>query len=143
MIGALIGMKQMNDNYFIDTNVLIYALGDDIPKKDIEIGLISVQAMISTQIISEMANVMFRKLKLDYPDIRTVINKLMEKMELRIITAHTIQLALSIAERYGYSWFDSQVIASALENDCSMLYSEDLQHGQMIEDRLRISNPFL
>lgn len=143
MIGALIGMKQMNDNYFIDTNVLIYALGDDIPKKDIAIGLISVQAMISTQIISEMANVMFRKLKLDYPDIRTVINKLMEKMELRIITAHTIQLALSIAERYGYSWFDSQVIASALENDCSMLYSEDLHHGQMIEDRLRIINPFL
>jgi predicted nucleic acid-binding protein len=74
MIGALIGMKQMNDNYFVDTNVLIYALGNDILKKDIAIGLISVQAMISTQIISEMANVMFRKLKLDYPDIRKAVH---------------------------------------------------------------------
>lgn len=47
-----------------------------------------------------------------------------------------------LGERYGYSYFDSLMLASALEQGCSILYSEDMQHGQILEGGLRIIDPF-
>ncbi|MDP3217965.1 MAG: hypothetical protein Q8S73_27920, partial [Deltaproteobacteria bacterium] len=55
----------------------------------------------------------------------------------------TLAAAFEIRERYRFSWWDSLIVASALETECEQLYTEDLQHGQIIEDRLRIVNPFL
>lgn len=52
-------------------------------------------------------------------------------------------LALKVFEKYGYSIFDSLIIAAALEARCHTLYSEDMQHGQLIEGTLKITNPFL
>jgi predicted nucleic acid-binding protein len=52
------------------------------------------------------------------------------------------QRALEIVERYRFSWYDSLIVASALESRCEVLYSEDLQHKQRIES-LEIVNPFL
>jgi predicted nucleic acid-binding protein len=49
---------------------------------------------------------------------------------------------VKIAAKYGFSFWDSMMVASALNNHCSVLYSEDLQHNQIIEDRLQIINPF-
>lgn len=132
----------MSDKYFLDTNILIYSIGNIISKKKISVGLISKNAAITTQIITESANVMHRKLKYDYSDIHSVTDKFVQEMNLYIITHHTIKTAFNIAERYGYSYYDSQVIASALESDSAVLYSEDLQHNQIIESRLRIINPF-
>ena len=50
--------------------------------------------------------------------------------------------AMRIAERYGYSIFDSCIVASALEAGSDTLWSEGMQHGMMIDGRLRIANPF-
>lgn len=50
--------------------------------------------------------------------------------------------ALDVAERHGFSHCDSLIIAAALEAGCARLYSEDLQHGQLIDQRLTIINPF-
>jgi predicted nucleic acid-binding protein len=52
-------------------------------------------------------------------------------------------LGLNIAERYGFSFYDSLIISSALQSGCTVLYSEDMQHGQKIDGQLLISNPFL
>jgi predicted nucleic acid-binding protein len=49
--------------------------------------------------------------------------------------------AVEVRTRYRYSFYDSLIIAAALEAGCTRLYSEDLQHGQRIE-RLTIVNPF-
>ncbi len=133
----------MNDKYFVDTNILIYSIGNIIPKKTISVNLICKNAVISTQIITESANVMSRKLKYGYLEIRTITDKFAEEMNLHIITHHTIRTAFDIAEKYGYSYYDSQVIASALESSCSVLYSEDLQHNQLIKNSLRIINPYM
>ncbi|QTA80627.1 PIN domain-containing protein [Desulfonema limicola] len=132
----------MNGKYFLDTNILIYSIGNLIPKKITSVSLIGKNAMISTQIITESANVMYRKLKYGYSEIRSVTDKFAEKMNLHIITHHTIRTAFDIAEKYGYSYYDSQVIACAVESECAILYSEDLQHNQLIENCLRIINPF-
>jgi predicted nucleic acid-binding protein len=59
-----------------------------------------------------------------------------------IVLPSTMHLALNITERYGYSWYDSLIIAAALDAGCDTLYTEDLQHGQVIENRLTINNPF-
>jgi len=50
---------------------------------------------------------------------------------------------LLIKEKYHYSWWDSLILTSALENNCKIVYSEDMQHGQIIENTLKIVNPFL
>ena len=55
----------------------------------------------------------------------------------------TIQRACKIAERYSFSFYDSLIVAAALESGCLILFSEDLQHGQVIEKVLTVKNPFI
>ena len=55
----------------------------------------------------------------------------------------TIKKAIEIANKYGFSFYDSLIINAAIESGCKMLYSEDMQHGQVIEKKLTIINPFV
>jgi len=54
-----------------------------------------------------------------------------------------VRLAWELGQEYRYGYYDSLIITSALTSHCEVLYSEDFQHGQLINDRLRILNPFL
>ena len=63
-------------------------------------------------------------------------------LSINIIGLNTCYKAVDLRLRHKYSYWDSLIIASALENDCSILYTEDLQHEQVIEDKLKIINPF-
>jgi predicted nucleic acid-binding protein len=58
------------------------------------------------------------------------------------LNIHTLDQTLKIAEAYKFSFWDSMMVAAALNNHCSVLYSEDLHHKQLIEERLTIINPF-
>jgi predicted nucleic acid-binding protein len=60
-----------------------------------------------------------------------------------IISLVTIHTALKVRERYSFSWYDSIIVSSALEADCDILYSVDMQNSQLINGRLRIVNPFV
>jgi predicted nucleic acid-binding protein len=60
-----------------------------------------------------------------------------------IVDISTIKLCWKVRRKYSYSYWDSLIIATALENNCSILYTEDMQDGQLIEDKLRIGNPFV
>lgn len=60
-----------------------------------------------------------------------------------IISLVTIHTALKVGERYSFSWYDSIIVSSALEADCDILYSVDMQNSQLINGRLRIVNPFV
>ena len=70
------------------------------------------------------------------------MNEIIEQVKVMPIALGTIKQCIIIKEKYGYSWWDSMVLTSALEHDCEILYSEDMQSNQIIEDRLRIVNPF-
>ncbi len=59
------------------------------------------------------------------------------------IEGETIKLCIDIKERYGFSYWDSLVIATAIENECSIIYSEDMKHDQIISGSVKIVNPFL
>ena len=134
----------MPDKVFLDTNVLIYGYSQDEPDKQqrsIECAQ-SGDVWISTQVLNETINVLRRKFSLEYSQIRAVVEEFTEQFEIAIVSVTTVQTALNLAERYQYSYFDSLIVASALEVGCKILYSEDLQNGQQIDNQLRIINPF-
>ena len=79
-----------------------------------------------------------------YPDdVNRELSAIIKAVTLVDVGIHEIRQAWTIAARYRFSHYDSLIIAAALASDCSTLYSEDLQHGQIIESQLTICNPFL
>jgi predicted nucleic acid-binding protein len=137
----------MNDNQkvFLDTNLLIYAHTNlDTPKQHKIQSIISTeQTIISTQVFKEAANVLFKKFNFAWQDIQQVLLEMEQNNEVYTNTTTTIQSSCQIANRYGFSFYDSLIIASALEVGCSVLYSEDLQHGQVFDKELTVKNPFV
>ena len=133
----------MNDNFFLDTNVCIYAFDTDSRKKEKALDLItSNQATVSTQVLMETSNVAFKKLKFKHEQIQLSIEYITSLCSLHIVELSTIKLAFQINRQYQYSLYDALIIASAFESNCSVLYSEDMKHGQCINKRLNILNPF-
>jgi len=70
------------------------------------------------------------------------IGEIVENSELCYIDMLTIKKALALKAKYGYTYYDCLVLASALLYNCNILYSEDMQHNQLIDGRLKIINPF-
>ena len=129
---------------FLDTNVVIYSLSHDEQKQDQALNLLSKKPVVSVQVLSESANIMRRKLGFDGSAIRAVVNRIGQACSnVQPLTLETLNLGLNIVDRYGFSHYDSLIIAAALQADCDTLYSEDMQHGQTIDGRLVIINPFL
>lgn len=133
------------DNIFLDSNILIYAYSsDELPKRAIVEDVLNKHdsIILSTQTINEFIYVMTKKKKLNYEQISLVINELPSIFSVELITNNVIQKALHIAQIHHYSYWDSLMIASALISNCSILYSEDMHHKHMIDDHLKIVNPF-
>lgn len=127
---------------FIDTNIVIYSLGTNSAKTSLAAPLFAHHPTISTQVLSETANVAVKKLALSLPETGKLLAMLEATCRVEIVTPATMHRALDIAGRYGFSWYDSLIVASALEAGCDTLYTEDLQRGQVIEGKLTVTNPF-
>ena len=133
----------MKDKRFVDSNIWLYLLSDDAHKKVKAMELLEEGGTISTQTLTENANVCLRKFKLANSTVRKHLLMLVKYCKVVQINSNSVFEALYIAERYQYSFYDSLVIATALSNGCEVLFSEDLQHEQVIERKLKIINPFL
>ncbi len=134
----------MPDKVFIDSNIIIYAYSVDEPKK-LEIArdiLLSNETILSTQTINEFVSVTTRKRMLNNAQIAEIIDDLFLLFSIHPVDQKIIQKALTLTEKYRYSYFDSLMVASALAADCSILYSEDMHHSHVIEKKLKIINPF-
>jgi len=127
---------------FFDTSVLMYLLSSDAAKSDRVEALLADRGTISVQVLNEFAAVAIRKLKMPLPEVREVLDTIRAVCDVETVTVETHDRALAIVERYGFSLYDSLLIAAALIADCKVLYSEDLQHGQLIDRQLRVVNPF-
>ena len=127
---------------FFDTSVLLYLLSSDAAKSDRVETLLADRGTISVQVLNEFAAVAIRKLKMPLPEVREVLDTIRAVCDVETVTIETHDRALAIVERHGISLYDSLLIAAALIADCKVLYSEDLQHGQLIERKLRVVNPF-
>jgi predicted nucleic acid-binding protein len=134
----------MNDKFFLDSNICIYAFDMDNKKKEKALDLIiSNHAFISTQVLMEVANITLKKFKFTQEQIQLSVDNLSAFCSLHLIELSTIKLAFEIRKKYLYSFYDSLIVAAALESNCTILYTEDLRHGQTIDKRLIIENPFL
>ncbi|OQX08020.1 MAG: hypothetical protein BWK80_48700 [Desulfobacteraceae bacterium IS3] len=98
--------------------------------------------VISTQVIGEFINILSRKFKYGIQDIKVAVDDFRENFEVGIIETDTIDTALFIMGKYRFSYWDSMIVSSALNKKCNILYSEDLQHEQIVEKELKIINPF-
>jgi len=135
----------MNDKrIFIDTNILVYLVKDNTGKAEILAKKIvdKTNNFISTQVVNEFCNVAIKKLDFSFADILFSIDKFIENFIIPEVKVSTIKYAIKIKEKYAYSYYDSVIIASALQSNCSIIYTEDMQHNQTIENKLKIINPF-
>ena len=130
---------------FIDTNVIVYAYSTDneakrlVARKLIESG----RAVISAQVLNEFCNTTRRKYPLMFERASKTLNELAEWVDIRDLTLSNSLQAGQLTQRYGYSYYDSLIVAAALDAGCPVLISEDMQHGMLIDNRLRIIDPFL
>jgi predicted nucleic acid-binding protein len=133
----------MNAKPFLDTNVVLYAFRQGDSRIQKAQALLAEGGAISVQVLNEFVAVARRKLNKSWEEVRHALGILhVFFSEPTPVTVKTHDTAISIAERYKYSIYDALILASALETGCNIVYSEDLQDGQVIERSLTIRNPF-
>lgn len=137
----------MTERVFIDTNILVYAfLENDTVKHDASVKLmtdsIGAEVFVSTQVMSELYAALSKN-GVGHEQITEYLCELEETMNIQPICFGTVKKCLSLKKKYAYSYWDSLILASSLESECTVVYSEDMQHGQVIEQTLTILNPFL
>lgn len=140
----------MSDRFFIDTNIFLYTFDQNAPEKArrsedlISLGIETGKAVISFQVVQEFLNGAFRRLKpaMSHPEAELYLAMTLRPL-LAVHSSYTLYIqALQINSSHSISWYDSLIVAAAIESDCGILYSEDLQHGRRF-DSLVVRNPFL
>ena len=127
---------------FLDTNILVYAFSNDARAGRAQ-DLLASGGTISAQGLNEFASVMRRKLGKPWTEIRGMLADIELVCPTIVpLSADTHRRAVAIAEKHGFTIFDSAMLAAALEAGCEAFLSEDLHHDMMIGGRLRIENPF-
>jgi len=140
----------MSDKFFIDTNIFLYTFDLQAPEKArrseelISQGLESQRAVISYQVVQEFLNAALRRLQ--PPMSQSEIEQYLAMTLRPLLTVHSSYSlyteALQLTRKYSISWYDSLIVAAAIESGCGSLYSEDFQHGQKFGG-LVVRNPFL
>jgi len=140
----------MSVKSFLDTNIIVYAFGQSFPEKAkiaqrlISQGAADKEAIISYQVVQEFINVALRGFRLTIvrSDLESfVLTALSPMMAISSSTALMIE-ALRLQGANQLAWYDSLIVAAAVQGGCKILYSEDLQHGRRFGE-LVVQNPFL
>lgn len=127
---------------FLDSNIVLYALGEDVAKRKIARELLISEPYISTQVINECSHVLRRKQGCSPKETAAHLCAIITLVNVVDVSLAETHAAWALAERYGYSHFDSLILATALMIGCDMLYTEDMQDGQIINQQLTLRNPF-
>jgi predicted nucleic acid-binding protein len=140
----------MSARGFLDTNILIYSETSQSPDKarvaqHLIVNLARTgRGLISYQVVHEFFNVVLRNAfpKLNPPDCQIVLASILAKFPCVPNSQELVMRALGIHQRYKLPWYDALIVAAALEADCTVLFSEDFQAGQVFEGSLTVVNPF-
>jgi predicted nucleic acid-binding protein len=133
----------MSAKCFFDTNVLLYFFSESGHRTETAEALLLVGGVVSVQVLNELVSVARGKLRMSWDDVRIARDKALILCPNPIpLTEEIHRSAVEISVRYGYSIYDSLILAAATRAGCSTVYTEDMQHGQKI-DKLTIVNPFL
>jgi predicted nucleic acid-binding protein len=133
----------MSVKVFFDTNVLIYAVAQNDPRGPRAEALLAKGGVVGVQVLNEFVSVARRKMRMPWKDVTEALDAIRVLCPSPVpITISTHETALRIAENQGFEIYDALIVSAALEAGCATLYSEDLQHGQIIDGKLTIRNPF-
>ena len=130
---------------FLDTNVLIYLYSQyEINKRQIAERVAGdFNCYISAQVINEFCSVYLSKLKVPIDKVRLYTKELMREFTVIPVNQHIVLEALALHEKYLYNYWDCLILTAAINADCTYLFSEDMQDGQVIEKSLTIKNIFV
>ena len=133
---------------FFDTNILVYEFDNSSPEKQkISLELLdnwrpSGLFVISTQVLQEFFVVLTKKFRPSFPVKKAQqLIKMYSQYNVYTNTAYTILRAIELAEHNMLSFWDGLIVAAAIESNCKILFTEDMNHGQQIE-QIKIINPF-
>lgn len=132
-------------NCFIDSNVWLYVFIEDQGEDKAEEAKTLIQESdpaVSTQIINEVCVNLTSQTDLTEEEIRELITSFHRRYPVFALTERAMSQASELRERYSFSFWDSMIVSSALEAGVKTLYSEDMQDGLKVEERLSIVNPF-
>ena len=135
----------MKDKIFVDTNIFVYAYTDgkiEKHKNAKEFLQDSRSIVISTQVLSEFYSALL-KLNIEHDRIVSAIDEILIFCTVASINLKTVRSALTLKKRYGFNYWDTLLLSSALENNCKLMISEDMQHNQIIDNALKITNIFV
>ncbi|MCA9935537.1 MAG: PIN domain-containing protein [Anaerolineales bacterium] len=134
-------------NIFLDTNLWVYLHADSVPQKQAIVRKLIVDDFetitISAQVLGELFNVLTKKQLTTPEKARAIVLEMAMTFPVLEIDTAKVITALDIHSQYGYSYWDSLILATAFLNNCQIVYSEDMHHNQLIESSLRIVNPFV
>jgi predicted nucleic acid-binding protein len=134
-------MNDDRDRPFLDTNILVYTVAGPPEKSDKSEKILSQRGVISVQVLSEFTAIARRKYHFSWPELHPIVESFQNFLEIVPLTTQTHQTAVNLAGRYNLAFYDA-VIAAAHIAGCTILYSEDMNHTLLIENRLRVANPF-
>lgn len=131
------------EEVFIDSNVLLYLMSKDDVKADQAEKIVQSGGRISVQVLNEIANVARHKLSMSWEETDELLSLIRYLCSVESLTVETHKRGLRIARRYGLSIHDAMIVAAAMIAGCEILYSEDMQNGLLVDNQLRIRNPFI
>jgi predicted nucleic acid-binding protein len=126
---------------FLDTNVLVHALVGDPPLAQRSLALLEAGGTVSVQVLNEYANTLRRKFSASWRQVAQASERMRELCAVVPVTEEVHARGLALAERYMLSTYDGMIVAAAQLAGCTVLYSEDMHDGLVI-DRLTIRNPY-
>jgi len=126
---------------FIDSNIVLYLLSGDVAKADRAQALLEAGGVVSVQVLNEVTSVCLRKLKMPWQEVDAVLLAVKAACDVMPLTIASHEKAVELAKRYQLSFYDANIVASALTCGAEVLLSEDMHSGMLI-DGLVIRNPF-
>lgn len=134
----------MLDKVFLDTNILLYAFStQDEKKHQIARNLVLSDAVISVQVINEVSVNLLKKFNFDEDQVQRFLESSYTRYEVTELTYELFVKASELRKHHLFSYYDSVIVAAALRSGCSVLYSEDMHHELLVEQHLRLINPFI
>jgi predicted nucleic acid-binding protein len=140
----------MSDRFFLDTNIFVYSFDRNSVAKArratelIREALTTQKGIVSYQVVQEFFHVALRRFAqpMQAADAEQYLGTVFRPL----LSVHSSQAlyaeALRLHAQSGLSWYDSLIVSAAVEAQCGLLFTEDLQHGQRFGS-LQVRNPFL
>lgn len=127
---------------FLDSNIVLYLLSPDSRKKGIAFDLLTRRPAISVQVLNEVTNVCRKKAGMSWEEVAAFLSDIRHFCPVVNLTPEIHDGARRIAERHKLSFYDANIIAAAIDRGAAVVWSEDMQHGMVIEHTVTVVNPF-